>query len=193
MEAIEPEWTRLKMGLSTKSEDFSLMTWESAYQSEGTSCPNLFHLIDYLLSLPSSSVDAERGFSVMKQVKNDWRSRLGDRNLSDLMMVILETPAVEVFDPLPAIHFWNNEGQRVRRPYYKDDMKNCIPVQDQVVFTEEGIPVDDAEHQEAEELVNAQQSPAFTSSYSSDEEEFDDNFSDLTALQMKAYRMLMEL
>lgn len=42
----------------------------------------------------------------MKLVKNDWRSRLGEANLSDLMLVSLEVETIDQFDPLPAIHLW---------------------------------------------------------------------------------------
>lgn len=42
---------------------FSRLTWKRLYEDFGNDFPNFFHLIDYLLTLPGSSVDAERGFS----------------------------------------------------------------------------------------------------------------------------------
>lgn len=49
--------------MSYRSVDIAALTWDTAYKAEGARCTNLFTLIDYLLTLPSSSVDAERGFS----------------------------------------------------------------------------------------------------------------------------------
>lgn len=59
----------------------------------------------------------------MKVIKNDWRSRLGCQNLSDLILVSLETPSVDKYDPTAAINAWNTGGVRTRRPFYKDDLK----------------------------------------------------------------------
>lgn len=56
-------------------------------------------------------------------IKNDWRSRLSANNLSDLMLVSLETENVDAFDPTKAIHLWSTEGVRSRRPFYKDNLK----------------------------------------------------------------------
>jgi len=59
----------------------------------------------------------------MKIVKNDWRSRLGEENLCDLMLITLESADIGSFDPQPAIHLWYSQGQRARRPFYKDELK----------------------------------------------------------------------
>ena len=61
-------------------------------------------------------------FYRMKFVKNDWRSRLGDRNHSDLMLIFMETDLVETYDPTAAVQIWYSAGVRVRRPTYMDDM-----------------------------------------------------------------------
>ena len=52
----------------------------------------------------------------MKFVKLDWRSRLSDTYLSDLMIVLMETPDVDQFDPSFAVKHWNHAGPRARRP-----------------------------------------------------------------------------
>ena len=52
----------------------------------------------------------------MMFVKSDWRSRLSDTHLSDLMTVLLETPDVDQFDPSSAVKHWNHAGPRTRRP-----------------------------------------------------------------------------
>ena len=53
----------------------------------------------------------------MKLIKTDWRSRLTDTHLSDLMQVHLEGAEIPQFDPKKAIHLWysNSGGSRTRR------------------------------------------------------------------------------
>ena len=92
------------------------LTWEEVNLSFGEQCPNVLGLVDLLRTLPASSADAERGFSHMKMVKSDWRSRLSDRHLSDLMTIQMETAEVDQFDPSPAVKLWTNAGPRNRRP-----------------------------------------------------------------------------
>ena len=85
----------------------------------GAKCPGFIALIDLILSIPSTSAEAERGFSQMKVIKSDWRSRLRDTALSDLMLVLLETSAkLKDFDPTEAMYLWLHGGSRSRRPEY---------------------------------------------------------------------------
>ncbi|KAI0212098.1 hypothetical protein LSAT2_002989 [Lamellibrachia satsuma] len=79
---VEPEWTKLKSLLYTSYPTVKKLSWEEVNLSFGTQCPNVLGFIDLILTLPASSVDAERGFSHMKFVKSDWRSRLSDTHLS---------------------------------------------------------------------------------------------------------------
>jgi hypothetical protein len=52
----------------------------------------------------SKHADGERGFSVMKLVKSNWRSRLSGHAVTDLMRVSLQSADVPDFDPTPAIY-----------------------------------------------------------------------------------------
>jgi len=67
----------------------------------------------------------------MKIIKTDWRSCLLDVNLSDLLMVLLETPEVGNFDPSEAICLWNAAGPRARRPNYVSEMEDENDVEEQ--------------------------------------------------------------
>ena len=53
------------------------------------SCPNVLQLVDLLLSLSASSADCERGFSLAKVIKSDWKSRLRDTTVTNLMAIQL--------------------------------------------------------------------------------------------------------
>lgn len=85
---------------------------------------NFLALADIILSLPTSSADAERGFSEMKMVKIDWRCRLRTEALNDLMHIKFNTQDVAQFNPLSSIHLWNSSAVRQRRPFYLDDNNN---------------------------------------------------------------------
>ena len=82
--------------------------------------PSVLALMDLILSLPASSAEAERGFSVMKRIKSDWRSRLKDDAVSILMMVKLASPDVKHFDPAPAVNVWLSKK---RMPEFKDKQR----------------------------------------------------------------------
>ncbi|XP_076441074.1 uncharacterized protein LOC143280324 [Babylonia areolata] len=88
---------------------------------------NILKVMDFLLSLPSHSADCERGFSLMKRVKTDWRSRLRSDTLTDLMVVKLQSPDVSDFDPLPSINHWSKCGPRKRRPNFQKRQKTEKP------------------------------------------------------------------
>ena len=69
-------------------------------------CPNVLQLVDLLPSLPASSADCEQGFSLTKDIKSDWRSRLRDTMVTDLMTIQLHSPEIADFDPTPSILRW---------------------------------------------------------------------------------------
>lgn len=71
-----------------------------------------------MLSLPASSAEAERAFSLMKIIKTDWRSRLTDDSVSDLMTIKFDSPDVKDFGPQPAIDVWL---LKKRMPYFRDN------------------------------------------------------------------------
>ena len=101
--------------------------WTEINDAYGEQCGNFLALIDLLLALPAASAEAERGFSTMKRIKSDWRSRLGEAHVSDLMTVQLEAPDVSQYDPMKAIELWNTRGLRSRRPQLLDDTITMLP------------------------------------------------------------------
>lgn len=97
--------------------DTNQWTWEEINYKYGTNQSNVLSLVDLVLTLPAHSADCERGFSRLNYVKNDWRSRLGNVAVSDLLYIMLHTPDVKQFDPFPAIRLWNSTAKRrIRAP-----------------------------------------------------------------------------
>ncbi len=80
----------------------------------------ILDVIDIILCLPASSAECERGFSLMKLLKTDQWNKMSTHSVSHVMRIKLESASIEDFDPTPAIHLWNSDGVRRRRPYYMD-------------------------------------------------------------------------
>ena len=93
------------------------MKWCEVNKTFGTSdnFKNILGLMDLVATLPASSAIAEQGFSIMKQTKNDWRSRLLSDKMTEIMRVKIHSSSIKEFDPLSAIHLWNSSSTRGRR------------------------------------------------------------------------------
>jgi len=72
----------------------------------------------------------------MKITKTDWRSRLKNTVLNDLMMIQFNTPEIEHFNPISSIQLWNTSSERNRRPCF---MEVDVTEVDEQVMTEEEI------------------------------------------------------
>ena len=59
--------------------------------------PNLTKLADIGLILPMSTVDCERGFSMLSCIKTDLRNRLNIKGLNYLLLTSIEGPIPSIF------------------------------------------------------------------------------------------------
>lgn len=51
----------------------------------------------------------------MKRIKNDWRAKLNENSLNDLMSLSLSDYTVTNFDPMPAVKWWWLDCNKPRR------------------------------------------------------------------------------
>lgn len=107
VDLIPDQWTVLKSRLYQQMGPLEKITWPAVNRMLGHECPDILQLFDLILAIPSSSADCERGFSVMKLVKTDWRARLKAETLCDLLTVQLNSPDIMHFDPTNAIKIWH--------------------------------------------------------------------------------------
>ena len=70
------------------------------------------------------------------------------------MVIQLESAAIERFDPTKAIHHWNTQSTRVRRPFFKDSRKP----QQQAPLLDVSVPTAESEQTEGE--INVVSTPA---------------------------------
>ena len=80
-------------------------SWCDVYDS-GDDFRNINIIIDLLQTMPPTSVSCETTFSQMKLIKTSRRTRLRTSTLNSLLLVKLESPAVDKFDPEAAIDKW---------------------------------------------------------------------------------------
>ncbi|KAG7164389.1 hypothetical protein Hamer_G003579 [Homarus americanus] len=102
---MEDEWAVLKCYLykMSKISPVSKLSWQQRNESYRKKCGSFLHFVD-LLSIPTSSADAEHGFSQVKLIKIDWCSRLTDDHLRNLHVVQLQSECVSNFNPELAIN-----------------------------------------------------------------------------------------
>lgn len=93
-----------------------VLTWQDINIEFGTDAEHILLLVDLLLTIPAHSAECERGFSLLKTIKTDWRNKLTDEAVTDLMRITLESADIKSFNPDPAIHAWNNCSTTGRRP-----------------------------------------------------------------------------
>ena len=101
-------------------EEIKNLSWREINRKWRSHYKNVLAVIDLLLCLPSSSTECERGFSLMKNIKTNIRNSLKESSLCDFMVIQLESPAIESFDPTQAIHYWNQQVTRAQCPFLKD-------------------------------------------------------------------------
>ena len=96
----------------------SSLSWPEVNMSYRQDYPRILRLIDLVMTLPASSSENKRGFSHMKLVKTDCRTRMKTSILDCLMTIQLCSPCVSTFNPDPAIEKWMCAGKR--RPAFMD-------------------------------------------------------------------------
>jgi hypothetical protein len=105
------EWNHFRSYIKTSSsqDDFGehLLGCALAY-------PNLSRAYRYYACLPISTVENERSFSKMNVIKTNRRNRLEEDALSAFMMISINGPPQEEFDPRRAIECWKNDSFKNR-------------------------------------------------------------------------------
>ena len=79
-----------------------------------TMFPNLHTLANVCMTLPVGTASVERSFSQMKMIKTRLRNRLGEKSLSYLMKIAIESPQKLTDEDLEAIiGIWTRKARRI--------------------------------------------------------------------------------
>lgn len=109
------EWPDVKDFLKSEKIKDPLVTDEQAWVlvMRHSCFPNFKLLLKILKSLPTSTSDCERGFSLMKRFKTELRSRLGTKFVSCMMSVKLNTESYGMdFDSTQFVESWCSKKNR---------------------------------------------------------------------------------
>ncbi|XP_051815715.1 uncharacterized protein LOC127537473 [Acanthochromis polyacanthus] len=139
----------------------SEVTLEKANRLHGEDCPNILKVLDLVYTLPATSAENERGFSTMKLMKTNRKTRMAGSTLDKIMTIKMCTPSVCDFDPDKAIDNWLGGGQAPRRPGHMEREKKrhrlAVHAQPSATVTSEA---EQAERQEAAAEVQQQEQVA---------------------------------
>ena len=101
-------------------EDLEDESWSHINRAYSGQHKNILAVIDLLLTLPGLSAEVERGFSQLKNIKGNLRSKLTDQHLNNVLCIKLHSKPVGEFDPSKAIDHWNYGTITLRRPLLHD-------------------------------------------------------------------------
>ena len=108
--------------ISLATLDYRAVWWRLFHSPNSSSWPNALALGQLLFSLPVSNGKLERIFSVLKLIKINRRSSLGNNTLKDLLMLNTNGISMQNFNPDPCIELWWQA--KTRRPDQKK-RKEC--------------------------------------------------------------------
>jgi hypothetical protein len=122
--------------------------WVDVHRRFGAQYPNILAVIDLILTMAPSSAQAERGFSQLKLVKTNIRSRLGQSSLNNALAIKFLSADIKDYDPKNAIDHWSTCSMLTRRPNTR--VKRCEQKESdesvvESVATVEQVVVNDAE------------------------------------------------
>ncbi|XP_058163686.1 sperm flagellar protein 2 isoform X3 [Dasypus novemcinctus] len=107
IDEVDTEWSMLKLEIYARFQNIRKLTWDFVNSVYLHKYPNILTLVDLVLTLPASSAEAERGFSQMRRTKSHMRVKTKAESMTDLLIIQLNSPDINSFDPRKAIHLWN--------------------------------------------------------------------------------------
>ena len=121
----EQEWATLKRHVfETYFKEVKCPSSVRAlHQQFHSDCANILALMDLIMTMSPTTSEVERGFSQLKLIKTNLRSKMTQKTLSTCMAVKMLSKEIDQFDPTEAIHRWNAGSVRQRRPTLRDGSK----------------------------------------------------------------------
>ncbi|XP_020932291.1 uncharacterized protein LOC106508146 [Sus scrofa] len=107
IDEVDTEWSMLKLEIYARFQNIRKLTWDFVNSVYLHKYPNILTLVDLVLSLPASSAEAERGFSQMERTNSQVHAKVKADDMTDLLIIQLNSPDIKNFDPRKAIHLWN--------------------------------------------------------------------------------------
>ena len=93
---------------------FPPKSWESI-EMKFDGLNKLFGLINYFLTLSISSAKADYGFLILKSLKPSKRADLTNRHLQIQILVNIDRPETDSFEPHKSIDYWYKQSTSKHR------------------------------------------------------------------------------
>lgn len=120
LELVDQEWQELKVCIKRNHSQLRMLPmWQRIFAEYSERFPNILMLVEIMLVLPLATACCERGFSTLKRIKSDWRSRLETETLDNLMRISIDGPDLESYNAARALQHWWDKGERQRRPNFQ--------------------------------------------------------------------------
>ncbi|XP_021117165.1 sperm flagellar protein 2 isoform X2 [Heterocephalus glaber] len=104
---VDTEWSMLKLEIYARFQNIKKLTWDFVNSIYSHKYPNILTLVDLVLALPACSAEAERGFSQIKRTWSHLHAKVKADRMTDILIIQLNSPDINNFDPKKAIHLWN--------------------------------------------------------------------------------------
>lgn len=86
--------------------NYAKKSWADVYDQYVEDFPFVLKLVDILISIPPTRVSCETTFSRLKLIKTCRRTKLKSETLNDILILKMESPKAEDFNPDDAIDIW---------------------------------------------------------------------------------------
>ena len=113
--SVQREWQTLKRLVTTTGLHATnyISVWHKlCTSSKKEELKNILHVIELLMVMPVCNAVLERMFSTMNRVHTDWRNRLNERSVENLLRIREEGPSVGDFNPDKAMGIWSKRCDR---------------------------------------------------------------------------------
>ena len=119
-ELVNQEWQELKVCIKNNHSQLKMLPmWQRIFAEYTERFPNILMLVEIMLVLQLATACCERGFSTLKWIKSDWRSRLGTETLDHLMRISIDGPDLESYNAARALQHWWDKGEGQRHPEFQ--------------------------------------------------------------------------
>ena len=97
------------------------LKWGSVYRRLKTDAAlkDIFSVFDLIRCLPPTSVNNETTFSAMKLIKSKRRGHMSNQMLNDTMLIHMQSPGIEEFDPTPCVKQWLVNTKKINKKNIK--------------------------------------------------------------------------
>ena len=108
------QWLDLKLFLARNMDRTLIEAYESGLNPNNATdhirCIHVLSLINNMLTVSPTTAECERGFSLMNELKTQYRTSMKQDSLSSLMRIKVDGPEFEAFSPADSLNQWLESG-----------------------------------------------------------------------------------